>query len=316
MKNAAIEEETGWNGGEEASGIVWSGVEYCTGNCRTPDAPGFAISRRKLGNACSSRSTPTPRPATPSATPIRPNVTFQTYACPPAYAAWYCLNGATCFTVKIGESLLYNCECADGYMGQRCEYKDLDGTYLRECFFFFFFLLFFLDDDDDDDAWRDRPMRATREKVTLETASIAGGATVAVIFVVIVCFLCWIYLNRKGSEKKQVGASSSSSSSSCHRRIGIGMGMRGGVDEVDALESGEDASFQPFARYGLPRHKSTFHLIPGTFKYSMHPSHQEMQNGQEDAGPGLHRLRPQPQPQPQPQADKKRVRGESSTLPS
>ena len=41
---------------------------------------------------------------------MRPNITFQTYACPPAYAAWYCLNGATCFTVKIGSSILYNCE--------------------------------------------------------------------------------------------------------------------------------------------------------------------------------------------------------------
>lgn len=79
-------------------------------------------------DGCSSRSTPKPRP--PSHSAMRPNITFQTYACPPAYAAWYCLNGATCFTVKIAESILYNCECADGYMGQRCEFKDLDGTYL------------------------------------------------------------------------------------------------------------------------------------------------------------------------------------------
>jgi len=79
-------------------------------------------------DGCSSRSTPKPRP--PSHSAIRPNITFQTYACPPAYAAWYCLNGATCFTVKIADSILYNCECADGYMGQRCEFKDLDGTYL------------------------------------------------------------------------------------------------------------------------------------------------------------------------------------------
>nr|CAD7440535.1 unnamed protein product [Timema bartmani] len=57
--------------------------------------------------ACSSRSTPKPRPPSPTA---RPNITFHTYACPPAYAKWYCLNEATCFTVKIGESLLYNCE--------------------------------------------------------------------------------------------------------------------------------------------------------------------------------------------------------------
>lgn len=58
-------------------------------------------------DACSSRTTPKPRPPAPTA---RPNITFHTYECPPAYAAWYCLNGATCFTVKIGDSLLYNCE--------------------------------------------------------------------------------------------------------------------------------------------------------------------------------------------------------------
>lgn len=82
----------------------------------------------QAADCCSSRSTPKPRP--PSHSAMRPNITFQTYACPPAYAAWYCLNGATCFTVKIADSILYNCECADGYMGQRCEFKDLDGTYL------------------------------------------------------------------------------------------------------------------------------------------------------------------------------------------
>nr|CAD7460138.1 unnamed protein product [Timema tahoe] len=60
-----------------------------------------------IKEACSSRSTPKPRPPSPTA---RPNITFHTYACPPAYAKWYCLNEATCFTVKIGESLLYNCE--------------------------------------------------------------------------------------------------------------------------------------------------------------------------------------------------------------
>ena len=57
--------------------------------------------------ACSSRSTPKPRPPSPT---TRPNITFQTYACPEAYAKWYCLNGATCFSVRIGESILYNCE--------------------------------------------------------------------------------------------------------------------------------------------------------------------------------------------------------------
>lgn len=78
-----------------------------------------------------------PAPSVPTVsdadlTTQRPNVTFQTYACPEAYAKWYCLNGASCFSLKIGESILYNCECAAGYVGQRCEFKDLDGTYLRK----------------------------------------------------------------------------------------------------------------------------------------------------------------------------------------
>ncbi|KAG0432352.1 hypothetical protein HPB47_020932 [Ixodes persulcatus] len=76
-----------------------------------------------LADGCSSRSTPKPR--APQST-VRPNITFQTYTCPEAYAKWYCLNGATCFAIKIGESILYNCECADGYMGQR---RRKDKTY-------------------------------------------------------------------------------------------------------------------------------------------------------------------------------------------
>ncbi|XP_022671729.1 putative protein TPRXL isoform X2 [Varroa jacobsoni] len=72
-----------------------------------------------------------PAPSVPTVsdtdlTTQRPNVTFQTYTCPEAYAKWYCLNGASCFSLKIGESILYNCECASGYVGQRCEFKDLD----------------------------------------------------------------------------------------------------------------------------------------------------------------------------------------------
>lgn len=114
-----------------------------------------------IADACSSRTTPKPRP--PAPTP-RPNITFHTYECPPAYAAWYCLNGATCFTVKIGDSLLYNCECTDGYMGPRCEYKDLDGSYMP-----------------------------SQRGFMLETASIAGGAAIAVLLVVILCVV--IYVN-------------------------------------------------------------------------------------------------------------------------
>ena len=43
--------------------------------------------------------------------------------CPEAYSRWYCLNGATCFALKIQDSTLYNCWCTSGYHGLRCDYK-------------------------------------------------------------------------------------------------------------------------------------------------------------------------------------------------
>ncbi|XP_046457077.1 uncharacterized protein LOC124204109 [Daphnia pulex] len=130
----------------------------------------------QTAEGCSSRSTPKPRPPPPLPSPtpaVRPNITFQTYACPPAYATYYCLNGATCFTIKIGESILYNCECTEGFMGQRCEYKDLDGSYL--------------------------PLR---EKIMLERASIAGGATVAVVLVVIISIIFYTYVRQQRKEQR------------------------------------------------------------------------------------------------------------------
>lgn len=129
----------------------------------------FASTVLRIAEACSSRSTPKPRPPSPT---LRPNITFPTYACPPAYATWYCLNGATCFTVEISESILYNCVCADGYTGPRCEFKDLDGSYLP-----------------------------SREKVMVEKASIAGGVTVAVLLIVIISIAFYIYSRRRKKEK-------------------------------------------------------------------------------------------------------------------
>lgn len=43
--------------------------------------------------------------------------------CPEDIARWFCLNGATCFQVKIDNSTLYNCWCLDGYHGLRCDQK-------------------------------------------------------------------------------------------------------------------------------------------------------------------------------------------------
>ncbi|XP_033196853.1 uncharacterized protein LOC117160296 isoform X1 [Bombus vancouverensis nearcticus] len=170
-------------------------VTAMTRGCRIPPylATLLILSYTLFGiaDACSSRSTPKPRPPTP--TP-RPNITFHMYTCPPDYAEWYCLNGATCFTVKIVDSLLYNCLCANGYIGQRCEFKDLDGSYLP-----------------------------SRQRVMLETASIAGGATIAVFLVVIICIAAYIHCKRKQKELR---------SSNC-------------VDTVDG--PGRDPELRPFS---------------------------------------------------------------------
>lgn len=70
-------------------------------------------------------------------------------------------------------------------MGPRCEYKDLDGSYLRKCIMALIkmveiltliFLLF----------------TATRPRVMLETASIASGATLALFLVLILCLVFYV----------------------------------------------------------------------------------------------------------------------------
>lgn len=43
--------------------------------------------------------------------------------CPEPFARWYCLNGATCFSLLIDQSVLYNCWCQNGYHGPRCDFK-------------------------------------------------------------------------------------------------------------------------------------------------------------------------------------------------
>lgn len=149
-------------------GRPWSRMCSLPSSAMVPHLLLFLLSAStvfRIAESCSSRSTPKPRPT--SAT-MRPNITFQTYACPEAYAKWYCLNGATCFAVKIRDSILYNCECADGYMGQRCEFKDLDGSYLP-----------------------------SREKVMIERASIAGGVTIAVLLVVLISLTFYIHMRRR-----------------------------------------------------------------------------------------------------------------------
>ncbi|XP_055841149.1 protein spitz-like isoform X2 [Episyrphus balteatus] len=159
-------------------------------------------------SACSSRTVPKPRPPPPSPTP-RPNITFHTYSCPPNYAAWYCLNSATCFSVKIGDEILYNCECAVGYMGPRCEYKEIDGSYLP-----------------------------TRPRAMLEKASIASGATLALIFVLILCLTWYMRCQQKQKARRLEQAD-------C------------GMDVVDGMMKPEKRPFGPHHHYTLPM-TSTF----------------------------------------------------------
>lgn len=161
------------------------------------------ISLFSTSDACSSRTVPKPRPPPPSPTP-RPNITFHTYPCPPNYSAWYCLNSATCFSVKIGEEILYNCECAVGYMGPRCEYKEIDGSYLP-----------------------------TRPRAMLEKASIASGATLALIFVLILCLTWYMRCQQKQKARRLEQAD-------C------------GMDVVDGMMKPEKRPFGPHHHYTLP----------------------------------------------------------------
>jgi len=45
-----------------------------------------------------------------------------------AYTTENCVQGSKKITIAFFS------RCADGYMGQRCEFKDLDGSYLRKYF--------------------------------------------------------------------------------------------------------------------------------------------------------------------------------------
>lgn len=133
--------------------------------------------------ACSSSISKRPsRPSHPAPAPqitvapptVRNNITFPTYKCQHPYSEYYCLNDAKCFIIVIQDSPLYNCECKDGFVGQRCEYKDLENSYVL-----------------------------MSRRLMMETASIAGGATVAVFLAILVCFGAWVRLHRRGKESRK-----------------------------------------------------------------------------------------------------------------
>lgn len=77
----------------------------------------------------------------------------------------YCLNGGKCHNFTIANSTMPTCECADGFMGERCESKYLDGTYLS--------------------------MR--KPKIHIETASVYYGAFLALMVLLVVFYYLHLF---------------------------------------------------------------------------------------------------------------------------
>lgn len=94
----------------------------------------------------------------------------------------YCLNGGKCYNFTIANSTMPTCECADGFMGERCESKYLDGTYLS--------------------------MR--KSKIHIETASIYYGAFLALIAVLVLLYFLHCFQANSGGSSAVSGSSASS----------------------------------------------------------------------------------------------------------
>uniref|UniRef100_A0A182IKW1 Uncharacterized protein n=1 Tax=Anopheles atroparvus TaxID=41427 RepID=A0A182IKW1_ANOAO len=90
----------------------------------------------------------------------------------------YCLNGGKCHNFTIANSTMPTCECADGFMGERCESKYLDGTYLS--------------------------MR--KPKIHIETASVYYGAFLALMVLLVVFYYLHLFQHcrrNKGSRLQE-----------------------------------------------------------------------------------------------------------------
>ncbi|XP_058831298.1 protein spitz-like isoform X2 [Topomyia yanbarensis] len=96
----------------------------------------------------------------------------------------YCLNGGKCYNFTIANSTMPTCECADGFMGERCESKYLDGTYLS--------------------------MR--KSKIHIETASIYYGAFLALIVVLVLLYFLHCFQSASAASVSKATGSSTSSS--------------------------------------------------------------------------------------------------------
>ncbi|XP_075149120.1 gurken [Haematobia irritans] len=52
------------------------------------------------------------------------------FSCTGQFLTEFCLNGGRCFRYPVGNHSFFSCECADGYVGERCESKSVNGVFV------------------------------------------------------------------------------------------------------------------------------------------------------------------------------------------
>ncbi|XP_050072255.1 protein gurken-like [Anopheles maculipalpis] len=132
--------------------------------------PGRGISSTSTGNPANKangggRDDPAPGGSGVRVGNAKDQLLMRMGKCSQLFEENYCLNGGKCYNFTIANSTMPTCECADGFMGERCESKYLDGTYLS--------------------------MR--KPKIHIETASMYYGAFLAMMVVLAVFYyLHWL----------------------------------------------------------------------------------------------------------------------------
>lgn len=130
----------------------------------------------------------------------------------------YCLNGGKCYNYTIEQFYIPSCECAEGFMGERCENKYLIGSYSSKCesklilrlsftkhiSFSCFELITYLSSINVDYFSFQILVASKSTKIHLETASICYGAFMALILVIFIIYFLYCYTKvfRKKNQKK------------------------------------------------------------------------------------------------------------------
>lgn len=99
-------------------------------------------------------------------------------SCPENWRKYYCLNGAKCFTVRIGQMIVYNCMCADGWTGNRCEFRDSEEIRLAAA--------------------------EERERYIFRTASIFGGISLAIFILALISLGVFFYISKVKVYQRQL----------------------------------------------------------------------------------------------------------------